>query len=349
MWRRREEEEGRVAAAVRRMPVGAECGVLPGGRRHPLRHLRRRRPLRQPPRPPPPPHPPPPPTPPSAAALIVLPGIAASSRYAYSKAEEGIGADDHDNDSSAHEEASSWLLVEDVDVDVVDEFLDLQGENGDDDDDHGRDRRSHRREEKRKELSCEIMLVPNENQQQQEEEEEEGEMKGGYHHLLLHHHHDYHHQMDQMVYEGPTTSTAGFMGYEAPSLNHSVSLNVLTGSKCGARKHCSRHLKPLLPAVVVEGDHRPLRGGSGGGGSSRSHDSAVHHLGSRGATPSVPEKRKARRFEKTIRYASRKAYAETRPRIKGRFAKRSEVELEVDQFFSAAALADSSYGIVPSF
>ncbi|KAH7439381.1 hypothetical protein KP509_04G058700 [Ceratopteris richardii] len=36
------------------------------------------------------------------------------------------------------------------------------------------------------------------------------------------------------------------------------------------------------------------------------------------------EKRKNRRFEKTIRYASRKAYAETRPRIKGRFAKRTE-------------------------
>ncbi|KAJ8770814.1 hypothetical protein K2173_021461 [Erythroxylum novogranatense] len=33
------------------------------------------------------------------------------------------------------------------------------------------------------------------------------------------------------------------------------------------------------------------------------------------------EKRKNRKFEKTIRYASRKAYAETRPRIKGRFAK----------------------------
>lgn len=66
-----------------------------------------------------------------------------------------------------------------------------------------------------------------------------------------------------------------------------AALTVLTGSKCGARKHCSRHLKPLLPAVVVEGDHRPLRGG-GGGGSSRSHDSAVHHLGSRGAPPSVP-------------------------------------------------------------
>ncbi|OAY82189.1 Zinc finger protein CONSTANS-LIKE 5 [Ananas comosus] len=33
------------------------------------------------------------------------------------------------------------------------------------------------------------------------------------------------------------------------------------------------------------------------------------------------EKRKRRRYEKQIRYASRKAYAEMRPRIKGRFAK----------------------------
>ncbi|KAJ3681841.1 hypothetical protein LUZ60_014414 [Juncus effusus] len=33
------------------------------------------------------------------------------------------------------------------------------------------------------------------------------------------------------------------------------------------------------------------------------------------------EKRKKRRYEKQIRYASRKAYAEMRPRIKGRFAK----------------------------
>lgn len=38
------------------------------------------------------------------------------------------------------------------------------------------------------------------------------------------------------------------------------------------------------------------------------------------------EKRKNRKFEKTIRYASRKAYAESRPRIKGRFAKRTETE-----------------------
>ncbi|KAI4337221.1 hypothetical protein L6164_015666 [Bauhinia variegata] len=52
------------------------------------------------------------------------------------------------------------------------------------------------------------------------------------------------------------------------------------------------------------------------------------------------EKRKNRKFEKTIRYASRKAYAETRPRIKGRFAKRSDLQVEVDHF--------AGYGVVPS-
>ncbi|XP_028764780.1 zinc finger protein CONSTANS-LIKE 2 [Neltuma alba] len=61
------------------------------------------------------------------------------------------------------------------------------------------------------------------------------------------------------------------------------------------------------------------------------------------------EKKKTRKFEKTIRYASRKAYAETRPRIKGRFAKRTEVEAEVDQMFSTSLMTDAGYGIVPSF
>lgn len=61
------------------------------------------------------------------------------------------------------------------------------------------------------------------------------------------------------------------------------------------------------------------------------------------------EKRKNRKFEKTIRYASRKAYAETRPRIKGRFAKRSE--LEVDSLIAATDhhSSSSSYGVVPTF
>ncbi|KAL6536295.1 hypothetical protein OROGR_012867 [Orobanche gracilis] len=52
------------------------------------------------------------------------------------------------------------------------------------------------------------------------------------------------------------------------------------------------------------------------------------------------EKRKNRKFEKTIRYASRKAYAETRPRIQGRFVKRSK---------HGVGVADTSYGVVPTF
>ncbi|CAD5174562.1 unnamed protein product [Musa acuminata subsp. malaccensis] len=43
------------------------------------------------------------------------------------------------------------------------------------------------------------------------------------------------------------------------------------------------------------------------------------------------EKSKTRKFEKTMRYASRKAYAKTKPRIKGRFAKKSNAELEVEE------------------
>lgn len=66
------------------------------------------------------------------------------------------------------------------------------------------------------------------------------------------------------------------------------------------------------------------------------------------------EKRKNRRFEKTIRYASRKAYAETRPRIKGRFAKRTVLGSDMDRFFHDSSSHDSSptdaqYGVVPSF
>ncbi|KAI3692459.1 hypothetical protein L6452_32275 [Arctium lappa] len=59
------------------------------------------------------------------------------------------------------------------------------------------------------------------------------------------------------------------------------------------------------------------------------------------------EKRKNRKFEKTIRYASRKAYAETRPRIKGRFAKRTEIDVEADDAFISPDY--SSYGVVPSY
>ncbi|KAJ0243592.1 CCT domain-containing protein [Hirschfeldia incana] len=59
------------------------------------------------------------------------------------------------------------------------------------------------------------------------------------------------------------------------------------------------------------------------------------------------EKKKTRKFEKRIRYASRKEYAEKRPRIKGRFAKRNEVD--ADHGLSTVVMFDAGYGIVPSF
>eukprot|EP00199_Chlamydomonas_sp_CCMP681_P000594 CAMPEP_0119108356 /NCGR_PEP_ID=MMETSP1180-20130426/13914_1 /TAXON_ID=3052 ORGANISM="Chlamydomonas cf sp, Strain CCMP681" /NCGR_SAMPLE_ID=MMETSP1180 /ASSEMBLY_ACC=CAM_ASM_000741 /LENGTH=488 /DNA_ID=CAMNT_0007093959 /DNA_START=19 /DNA_END=1485 /DNA_ORIENTATION=- len=61
--------------------------------------------------------------------------------------------------------------------------------------------------------------------------------------------------------------------------------------------------------------------------------SAAHHHHGNGANLTREqrvarylEKRKNRSFAKTIRYASRKAYAEVRPRIKGRFATKVEME-----------------------
>ncbi|KAG7572089.1 CCT domain [Arabidopsis suecica] len=57
------------------------------------------------------------------------------------------------------------------------------------------------------------------------------------------------------------------------------------------------------------------------------------------------EKRKNRKFEKTIRYASRKAYAEMRPRIKGRFAKRTDSR-END---GGDVGVYGGFGVVPSF
>ncbi|KAG6544697.1 hypothetical protein Mapa_013887 [Marchantia paleacea] len=59
------------------------------------------------------------------------------------------------------------------------------------------------------------------------------------------------------------------------------------------------------------------------------------------------EKRKNRKFEKTIRYASRKAYAESRPRIKGRFAKRNPTDMSLQDMYPN--VPDSGFGVVPAF
>nr|AGA19018.1 constans [Mangifera indica] len=63
--------------------------------------------------------------------------------------------------------------------------------------------------------------------------------------------------------------------------------------------------------------------------------------------PRYREKRKNRKFEKTIRYASRKAYAEMRPRIKGRFAKRTDMDVEADRSSNSSSIY--GFGVVPSY
>lgn len=61
------------------------------------------------------------------------------------------------------------------------------------------------------------------------------------------------------------------------------------------------------------------------------------------------EKRKNRKFEKTIRYASRKAYAESRPRIKGRFAKRNSSDMNGLPEVYPVVTDSAAFGVVPSF
>ncbi|XP_071725318.1 zinc finger protein CONSTANS-LIKE 3-like [Rutidosis leptorrhynchoides] len=69
------------------------------------------------------------------------------------------------------------------------------------------------------------------------------------------------------------------------------------------------------------------------------------------------EKRKNRKFEKKVRYASRKAYAEMRPRVKGRFIKRTQLTADVDMDpwllttdgGGDCYVGDVGYGVVPSF
>lgn len=86
-----------------------------------------------------------------------------------------------------------------------------------------------------------------------------------------------------------------------------------TATRTPARSVMSR---AAAAAAAVSGRLRIVRYGDAAGESlSRAERVARYRL-----------KRKSRVFGKTIRYASRKAYAEVRPRIKGRFAKKEELE-----------------------
>ncbi|RWW47659.1 hypothetical protein BHE74_00046327 [Ensete ventricosum] len=118
-------------------------------------------------------------------------------------------------------------------------------------------------------------------------------------------------------------------------LNYPVSLSSMDASVVPDTSNTS-HIRASKGTIDLFSDHHPLQ-----------VPPRFNPMDREARVMRYREKRKTRKFEKTVRYASRKANAETRPRIKGRFAKKSEV----DQMFSAALvlLADSSFGVVPSF
>ncbi|KAK0571209.1 hypothetical protein LWI29_012492 [Acer saccharum] len=93
--------------------------------------------------------------------------------------------------------------------------------------------------------------------------------------------------------------------------------------------------------------------GRSGGGESSTTNQTVQQLSSADREARVlryREKRKNRKFEKTIRYASRKAYAEMRPRIKGRFAKRTDnIEVDVAANNNTTTSSIYGFGVVPAF
>jgi len=91
-------------------------------------------------------------------------------------------------------------------------------------------------------------------------------------------------------------------------------------------------------------DSQSLEFGARMGGQQQQAGVAVDVVDREARVMRYKEKRQKRKFEKTIRYASRKAYAESRPRVKGRFAKRTDSDVE-----QAFGSVDSGFGVVPTF
>ncbi|KAJ4831378.1 Zinc finger protein CONSTANS-LIKE 4 [Turnera subulata] len=142
---------------------------------------------------------------------------------------------------------------------------------------------------------------------------------------------------------------------QAPLLNDCYELD-FAGSKAypySYNAHCPSHSvssSSLDVGVVPDGSNltdisNPYSKGGGGVESTNQTVVQLSAVDREARVLRYREKRKNRKFEKTIRYASRKAYAETRPRIKGRFAKRTDVDVESDRSGSIY----SGFGVVPSF
>ncbi|XP_022134642.1 zinc finger protein CONSTANS-LIKE 5 [Momordica charantia] len=133
-------------------------------------------------------------------------------------------------------------------------------------------------------------------------------------------------------------------GYQSQSLSHSMSSSSL---EVGVVPEGNSMSEISYPSGQTMGDSGLAMSGSG------NQATQLCGMDREARVLRYREKRKNRKFEKTIRYASRKAYAETRPRIKGRFAKRTDMLTEVDEMYgsggSSMFLGDAQYGVVPTF
>ncbi|CAI9098236.1 OLC1v1034847C1 [Oldenlandia corymbosa var. corymbosa] len=159
-------------------------------------------------------------------------------------------------------------------------------------------------------------------------------------------HHDHLHQNTDGVV--PVQSKNDPTHFQGPVVDGFPTYDMdFTGSKPYMYNFSSQSISQSVSSssmeVGVVPDHNAMADVSTNFGRSDSIPSAISGVDREARVLRYREKRKNRKFEKTIRYASRKAYAETRPRIKGRFAKRTEVEIE------SLLSADASYGVVPSF
>ncbi|KAK9060648.1 hypothetical protein SSX86_021354 [Deinandra increscens subsp. villosa] len=140
--------------------------------------------------------------------------------------------------------------------------------------------------------------------------------------------------------------------YLTQSLNHSVSSSSIEAGIVPDAKSMSEISHPFVLPASDGGEMNGIANGT-------QQPTQLSGTDREARVMRYREKRKNRKFEKTIRYASRKAYAETRPRIKGRFAKRTEsAELGADRWLFTAASSISSkcgygveaeYGVVPSY
>ncbi|URD87260.1 Zinc finger protein CONSTANS-LIKE [Musa troglodytarum] len=152
------------------------------------------------------------------------------------------------------------------------------------------------------------------------------------------------HQMNSVV---PVRAKTAIVDCEPPPISSflppvaGAELDFVPTKPCHTTHSMSQSMPPSEVGVIPDES-----GGAGNAAAQMDREARVMRY---------REKRKNRRFEKTIRYASRKAYAETRPRIKGRFAKRANIEAEVDRIYpsapaaAAALMADAGFGVVPSF